>query len=189
MIAAVTERLVLRQFDLADAEAMDKIFGDAEVMFYGHGVQTRPWVCRWLRRCQEDYAKQHFGLWAVTEKSSGAVIGYCGLSQFPEVGGQPETEIGYRLAKLYWGRGYATEAAQAVREYAFGTLQLRRLVSIIDPRNVASIRVAEKVGMRYEKDVVFEGFLDRLYSISRPPDAHGREGQHEWSTISGCVET
>ena len=183
MVVAVTERLVLRHFDLSDAEAMERIFGDADVMFYGHGVQTPSWVRGWLERCREDYARHSFGLWAVVERAGGEVIGYCGLSQFPDVGGQPETELGYRLAKSHWGRGYATEAACAVRDYAFGTLELPRLICIIDPRNVASIRVADKVGMHYEKDVVFEGFLDRVYAINRRGQGHGRKGPLESSTI------
>src|SRR4051812_40748374 len=86
-----------------------------------------------------------FGLWAVVEKSTRDVIGYCGLSRFEDVGGQPETEVGYRLIRSAWGHGYATEAATAVRDYAFDTLSLTRLIAIIDPRNVASIRVAEKI--------------------------------------------
>jgi ribosomal-protein-alanine N-acetyltransferase len=83
------------------------------------------------------------------------------------VGGQAEVEIGYRLARCAWGQGFATEAAAAVRDYGFGTLCLSRLISIIDPRNVASIRVAEKTGLKYEKDVIFQGFADRVYAISR----------------------
>ena len=71
------------------------------------------------------------------------------------------------MARSYWGRGYATEAAQAVRDYAFNRLRLPRLIAMIDPQNIASIRVAEKLGMYYEKDVMFEGYThpDRVYAI------------------------
>jgi len=115
-------------------------------------------------------------------------MGYCGLFYFPDVGGQPETEIGYRLARAYWGRGYATEAARAVRDYAFDTLRLQRLIAMIDPQNGASIRVAEKLGMVYEKEVMFAGYThpDRVYVIereagtsppaSRPPAGGARGG-------------
>ncbi len=170
MVIAETGRLILRHFDIVDGEAMDGVFGDEEVMYYGSGVQTPRWVRGWLSSCLVDYQKRGFGLWAVVEKSGQAVIGYCGLSHFPDVGGQPEIEIGYRLARPYWGHGYATEAARAVRDYGFGPLSLCRLISMIDPGNVASIRVAEKIGMRYEKDVMFQGFThpDRVYSIARP---------------------
>ena len=168
MIIVETKRLVLRQFRLSDADAMNRVFGDPEVMRFGDGVQTPEWVHDWLRRRLENYRqKSGIGPWAVIEKSSGETIGYCGLFYFPDVCGQPETEIGYRLALPYWGRGYATEAARAVRDYAFNILCLPRLIAMIDPQNVASIRVAEKLGMHYEKDVMFEGYThpDCVYAI------------------------
>lgn len=163
-----TERLVVRLFRLSDTHAMNRIFGDPAVMHFGNGVQPPEWVRNWIRRCLENYQqKSGIGPWAVIEKSSKEVIGYCGLFYFSNICGQPETEIGYRLASPYWGRGYATEAARAVRNYAFNVLHLSRLISIIDPLNVRSIRVAEKLGMCYEKDVMFENYThpDHVYAI------------------------
>jgi len=95
------------------------------------------------------------------------VIGYCGLFFFPDVNGQSEVELGYRLAKSAWGQGYATESARAVRDYAFATLGLKRLIAMIDPSNLASIKVAQKIGMQYEKDVIFAGYThpDLVYAI------------------------
>lgn len=165
MLIAETERLSLRHFELADAPAMEQIFCDPEVMHFGRGAQTPDWVRNWLRRLFEKYEALGFGVWAVVERSSGVVIGYCGLSHFPDVGGLPEVEIGYRLARARWGRGYATEAARAVRDYGFHSLQLPRLISIIDPANIASIRVAEKIGLRYEKDVCFSGKPARIFHL------------------------
>jgi ribosomal-protein-alanine N-acetyltransferase len=168
MIIAETDRLVLRHFHIVDGEAMDRVFGDPQVMQYSNGIRDPEWVRKWLRGCLEDYhQKWGFGLYAVVEKNAREVIGFCGLSRFPDVGGQPETEIGYRLARAHWGRGFATEAARAVRDHGFEALNLVRLISIIDPRNIASIRVAEKAGLRYEKDVIFQGFADSVYAISR----------------------
>lgn len=169
MLIAETTRLVLRHFHIFDDQAMDAVFGDALVMRFGDGVQTKAWVRDWLRRCLENYQKWGFGPWAVVEKRSRDVIGYCGLFYFADVGGQPEVEIGYRLARAHWGRGYATEAVAAVRDYGFTTLCLPRLIAMIDPGNVASIRVAEKVGMRYEKDVMFDGYdhPDHVYALAR----------------------
>ena len=171
MVIVKTERLVLRKFRLSDADAMNRVFGDPEVMYFGDGVQTPKWVHEWLHRCFEnDRQKSGIGPLAVVEKSSTETIGYCGLFYFPDVCGQPETEIGYRLVRPYWGRGYATEAARAVRDYAFNILRLPRLIAMIDPQNVASIRVVEKLGMHYEKDVMFEGYThpDRVYAIVHP---------------------
>jgi len=170
MHIAETDRLILRHFHVIDVDAIMSVFGDAEVMRYGSGVQTPEWVAKWIRGCLEDYhAKWGFGLWAVVEKRTRCVIGYCGLSRFADVGGQPETEIGYRLARVHWGKGFATEAAVAVRDYAFDHLSLKRLIAIIDPQNDASIRVATKLGMRYEKDVMFSHYdhPDRVYSMAR----------------------
>jgi ribosomal-protein-alanine N-acetyltransferase len=169
MIIAETERLILRHFTIVDGDAMDRVFGDAEVMFYGRGVQTPQWVREWLQGRLDDYQKLGYGLWAVVKKNDRDVIGYCGLSYFPDIGGIPEIEIGYRLARAHWGWGVATEAARAVRDYVFGTLKMRRLIALIDPANVASIRVAEKIGMQYEKDVMLAGYShsDRVYAITR----------------------
>ena len=168
MVIAEAQRVLLRPFHVADLDAMADVFGDPEVMRFGPGPQSRDWVQRWLRGCLEDYyQKWGFGLWAVVHKPDRRVIGFCGLTRFDDVDGQPEIEIGYRLARAFWARGLATEAARAARDYAFGVLALPRLVSIIDPRNGASIRVAEKSGLRYEKDVIFRESVRKLYVIHR----------------------
>ena len=170
MVIVETERLRLRPFRLTDTEAMHRVFGDAQVMRFGDGVQTPQWVHDWLCRCLETYQqKPGTGPWAVVEKRSAETMGYCGLFHFPDVGGRPETEIGYRLARPYWGQGYATEAVCAVRDYAFETLGLSRVIALIDPQNVASIRVAEKAGMQYERAVMLEGYThpDHVYAIAR----------------------
>ena len=165
-----TERLFLRQFHILDAEAMFRVFCDPEVMRFGDGVQSKEWVNAWLRTCLERYFIWGFGPYAVVEKRAQEVIGYCGLFYFADIDGQPEVEIGYRLARSAWGKGYATEAATAVRDHAFTTLGIKRLIALVDPANTASIRVAEKLGMRYEKEVMLEGYThpDHVYVIAQP---------------------
>ena len=167
MIILETERLLLRQFHIFDGEALERVFGDPEVMYFGPGIQTRSWIHHWLHGCLENYQELGFGPWAVVENAGRTVIGYAGLFHFPEIDGQPEIEIGYRLARRRWGQGFATEAAAAIRDYAFNVLCLPRLIALIDPQNTASIRVAEKVGMHYEKEVMLEGYThpDHLYSV------------------------
>lgn len=167
MIMAETERLIIRRFHTLDVEAMTDIFGDAEVMQFGAGVQTTNWIYNWIQDQFQNYSTWGFGAWAAIEKRQAKVIGYCGLFHFPDVNGQPEVEIGYRFARAYWGQGYATEAALAVRDYAFRELGLPRLIAMIDPQNTASIRVAEKIGMCYETDVMFEGYThpDHVYAM------------------------
>jgi RimJ/RimL family protein N-acetyltransferase len=170
MIVVATGRLLLRCFHLFDSEAMSRVFGDAEVIRYGPGAQTEQWVRDWVSGCLETYQKLGFGPWAVVERNSRVVIGYCGLFHFPDVAGRPEIEVGYRLARPFWGHGYATEAVVAVRDYSFGVLCLPRLIALIDPQNVASIRVAEKAGLHYEREVMLEGYShpDHVYSIANP---------------------
>lgn len=167
---ASTERLILRHFHILDADVLSQVFGDPEVMRFGDGVQTKEWIEQWLRACLERYYRTWgFGPYAVVKKAGHDVIGYCGLFYFPDINGQPEVEIGYRLARAAWGKGYATEAVSAVRDFAFKTLTLKRLIAIIDPDNTASIRVAQKIGMRYEQEVMLEGYThpDHVYAILR----------------------
>jgi [ribosomal protein S5]-alanine N-acetyltransferase len=181
MIIARTQRLILRQFYAGDAGAMDRVFGDAEVMRYGDGVRTAEWVRSWLARWGGEYYPQWgFGMWAVVEASTSDVIGYCGLTRFPgRCATCDEAEIGFRLARTHCGRGFAAEAAMAVRDYAFDVLHVPRLIALIDPANLASVRVVRKLGFRYDRDAMLEGYdhPDHVYSLTRPPDiAVGRAG-------------
>lgn len=170
MVVAETDRLLLRHFTVFDYDALLPIFSDAEVMRFGDGPRPAQWVRGWLGNCLDSYERRGYGPWAVVDKTSGGLIGYCGLFYFPDVNGRPEIEIGYRLARAHWGRGSATEAVSAARDYAFDALGLTRLIALIDPANVASIRVAEKAGMRHEGDAMLPGYTypDRLYVVTRP---------------------
>jgi RimJ/RimL family protein N-acetyltransferase len=138
-------------------------------MRHGDGVQTREWIHEWLRNAMEQYDQRGFGPYAVLQQDNKAFLGYCGLFYFPNVNGKPEVEIGYRFARFAWGKGYATEAAIAVRDFAFSDLKLTRLIAIIDPSNAASIRVAEKLGMSHEQELMSEGYThpDLVYAIVR----------------------
>jgi len=170
--ATTTERLILRRFDEADASSFAELVGDPRVMrFSMSGPLTAGDAERLLRRFIQGYEDRGYGLWAVERRGEGRVLGYCGIADH-EIDGRIEHEIAYRLRPPAWGHGYATEAASAVRDLAFGTLRLARVVSIIDPGNGASIRVAEKTGMRYERDVMLKGYAypDRLYALGRPPE-------------------
>jgi len=145
------------------------IFDDAEVMRFGDGLQTKEWVYAWIAAQVKQYNQRGYGAYAIVEKNDKDVIGYCGLFYFSDVNGQAEVEIGYRLARFVWGKGYATESARAVRDYALATLGMKRLIAIIDPSNISSIRVAEKIGMRYEQDIMLEGYShpDHVYALNQ----------------------
>jgi hypothetical protein len=179
MLITQTPRLILRQFHLDDAEAMNAIFGDADVMRFGDGPQSPQWVRSWIASSvNEYYSRWGFGSWAVVDKVTSAVIGYCGLSRFPDRCAPGEAEIGFRLARASWGHGFATEAALAVRDHAFDVLNLPRLIALIDPANIASIRVAEKLGFRFEREAMLPGYdhPDWLYALetsrTEPTNVH-----------------
>jgi len=166
-----TTRLFLRRLQLTDDESLQHtIFGDPEVMRFGDGIQSIEWTRKWIRtRLEDDYPFHGYGPYAVVEKAGNNLLGYCGLFHFPDVNGKPEIEIGYRLARNAWGNGFATESARAVRDFAFCSLGIQRIIAIIDPSNIASIHVAEKIGMHYEQDVLFEGYSypDHVYVVIR----------------------
>jgi ribosomal-protein-alanine N-acetyltransferase len=169
MIITQTARLFVRRFDIHDVKSMCGVFCDPEVMSFSDGVKTPTGVREWMVDCIHNYSKSSFGIWAVVEENTKAIVGYCGLIQLPNIDGQPEIEIGFCLLRPYWGQDYATESAGSVRDYAFDVLFVSRLISLIDPQNTVSIRVVEKLGMRYEKDIMLSGYdhADHLYSMHR----------------------
>ncbi len=166
-MVAETERLLLRRLRMDDLDSMCEVLCNPEVMRFSLGVKARADVLQWLSACVEAYARTGFGIWGVVEKSSKVVVGYCGLTQHRDIDGQPEVEIGFRLARGYWSRGFATEVALAVRDHARQSLSIPRLVALVDPDNAASARVVEKIGMTHEKDVMLPGYdyPDRLYAM------------------------
>ena len=171
MVIARTTHLFLRQLRVTDGEAMDRIFGDSEVMRFSDGTKTPRQVRQWVNQWIDDlYHRWGFGMWALARQCDDLTIGYCGLSCFPDRVAPSETEIGFRLARPFWGRGFATEAVVAARDYAFATLKIPKLVALIDPANVASIRVVEKAGFGHERDAMLAGYdhPDRIYSMTRP---------------------
>jgi len=169
-----TQRLTLRQLVPADCAALQTLLGDDEVMESSErGPLGEEDVKTWLKSEIDEYMKDNeAGRLAVVRKSDSQLIGYCGLTFFPDIDGIAEYEIGYRLIRSAWGSGYATEAAIAVRDHAFAVLNLTRLIALIEPFNKRSIRVAEKMGMKYEKDVFLPeyGHPDHVYSMHMPEE-------------------
>jgi RimJ/RimL family protein N-acetyltransferase len=163
-----TERLALRRMKMSDLDELMGIFSDPVAMRYYPATKGRDEAEAWVRWTLESYREHGFGQWVATLKDSGEFAGQCGLT-VQEVEGKEEVEIGYLFLRRFWGRGLATEAAIAVRDYGFA-LGYRRLVSIIDPGNLASRRVAEKTGLTLEKVAIKSGKKVCVYAI-------GNEGQ------------
>ena len=164
MIVAETPRLILRHLTLDDVDDLATIYADPVVMKFYPSTQTYEETKQQVERIINCYDKNGFGLWATIYKADNKFIGRCGLS-LQLVDGQQEVEIGYLLAKEYWGQGLATEAACASRDYGFEKVGCNRLISLIDPGNIASQKVAIKVGLNYEKESTLWGKNIRVYAI------------------------
>jgi RimJ/RimL family protein N-acetyltransferase len=163
-----TARLVVRPFELADVDAMAEVLGDPVSMrFYQHPF-SREETRGWIERNRTRFERDGLGLWAITLREGGEVVGDCG-AVWQEVDGAVELELGWHLHPDHQGRGYATEAALAWREHAFATARRDRLVSLILEANAPSRRVAERVGMAPWKTAAFAGRPHLVYAVRRAP--------------------
>jgi ribosomal-protein-alanine N-acetyltransferase len=140
-----TERLILRPMLETDINALLLVFTDLKVMAaFNHPPFTREQMSLWLERNLSHQSQYGYGLFSVIHKDTGELIGDCGLEQMEDQGA---AELGYDFRSDFWNKGYATEAAIAVRDYAFDVLKLPHLISLIRVGNLSSKRVAENVGM------------------------------------------
>lgn len=141
-----TERLYLREMNQCDFESLCKILQDKDTMYAYEGAFSEEEVQEWLDRQISRYQKWNFGLWAVILKETDEMIGQCGLTMQPWKD-EEVLEIGYLFERLYWHKGYATEAAMACKRYAFEVLKAEEVCSIIRDTNTASQNVAIRNGM------------------------------------------
>ncbi len=141
-----TERLYLREMTQADFGSLCKILQDEETMYAYEGAFSGEEAQEWLDRQISRYRKWGFGLWAVILKETDEMIGQCGLTMQPWKD-EEVLEIGYLFRRQYWHRGYATEAAEACKRYAFEILDAGEVCSIIRDTNIASQNVAKRNGM------------------------------------------
>jgi len=176
-IVVETERLLLRKPRAEDAAELAVAYAEPETVRYiGDGsTSTRDEVERGIARWRERWDANGLGLCSLERREDGGVLGRAGFlvwdtsvwepSTFAEAGNDAEVEIGWMLARKHWGRGYATEAALALRDWAFGERGLTRLISLIRPGNEPSIRVAERIGEQYEREVVMRGLPALVYAL------------------------
>jgi [ribosomal protein S5]-alanine N-acetyltransferase len=161
-----TERLLLREFVPDDVDGLAAVLSDPETMRYYPAVLDRAGVAAWIERDRRRYADHGHGLWAMVLKSSGEVIGDCGLAR-QVVDENHEIEIGYHVRRDLWGRGYAPEAARGCQVYGFDRLGAERLIALIRPENLPSRRVAEKAGLTLWKEVVWKDLAHCVYVIRK----------------------
>ena len=162
----MTPRLHLRLMRETDLEDLLEIFADPRVMV---SFDTEPFdraqMLGWIKGNLEHQARYGYGLFSAILKSEEVLIGDCGLEHMT-LDGKQVTELGYDFRSDYWGQGYATEAAGAVRDYAFHTLNLPGLISLIRVGNEASRRVSEKIGMQPGGELRRNGILYWKYEIN-----------------------
>ena len=152
MIILETPRLILRHQVLDDLDSLFELYSDPDVIKY---IPDAPRSLHETREELEWHMHGHprhpeLGLWATIHKDSGKFIGRSGLLPWT-IDGKQEVEVAYLLGRQYWGQGLGSEIAQAILDYGFNKLHLSRLICLIDAENLASIKVAEKIGMKFEK--------------------------------------
>lgn len=160
-----TARVSLRPFRGNDLDRLAELFANPDFMRFSLGPYSREKTAAFLDKIRDWERRELPSLFAVELKEERVLLGYCGFLHHPEVA--PDVEIGYRLHPSHWNRGIITEAAQVVRDHAFGDLKLPRVISLIHPENTPSRRIAEKNGMRIEKEIVFRGFPTLVFALTR----------------------
>jgi len=149
----LTARLALREMTDDDLDDLAALLGDPAVMAYYPRPYTREQARGWIDWNRRSYRDNGFGLWVMTLRQSGEFVGDCGLT-YQRIDGVDELEVGYHVRTARQDNGYATEAAAAARDFARDVLGARRLIAIINPRNLPSQRVAAKIGLEVEKHAV-----------------------------------
>ena len=171
MVRLETKRLLLRPFVEEDLDAYARISADAETMRHlGDGRPlTRPEAWRQMAFFLGHWQLRGYGLWAAADRETGTLVGRIGLFN-PE--GWPGLEVGWLIDCARWGRGLATEGGRAALAYAFSQLGADHVISVIRPDNRASIRVAEKLGMTFERHSDLNGHPVVIYGKRAEVEAY-----------------
>ena len=164
-----TERLIIKNPTADDFAVIHELCTDKDVMqFIGDGSLSTPEST--LSKLAKDiahFSKHKFGLGLVYEKESGQFIGQAGLFHLEYNDNQPRIEIGYRLHKAYWNKGYATELTKKLVEWGFQNLPTDRLNAVVDPRNLKSQEVVKKAGLEFIEETRFYNKQINLYEVKR----------------------
>ena len=158
-----TDRLLLREFEIGDAESFYELNLNPNVIKYtGNSAFKDINDAKTFLENYSDYQRNGFGRWAVINKSTLQFIGWCGLKYDETL---DETDIGFRFFEHFWNRGFATESAKACIDYGFEILNLKTIVGRAMKENTASIKVLEKIGLQYKKGFDFDGQEGVIYTI------------------------
>ncbi len=159
-----TERLRLELISERHFESLYKLLSNPEVHRHFTKTLNRKESEEFFEKIQSRYKTDGYCFWAVIRRSDNIFMGICGLLQ-QKIDGQNETEIGYRLSDEYWSRGYGTEAAGGCVKYAVEKRNSPSVISLIRPANIASKRVAEKNGLSFEKESIFQDLPHHVYRL------------------------
>ena len=176
-----TLRVRLREFTMNDLDVVALMMADKEQMRFPQ-TRTRDETQVWIEDNLGFYQQHGFGFWLMESVGDGRFLGYCGIrpgwwqragdttatTHAMPLEGPEDIEMGWHTKKRFWRQGLATEAATACRDLAFTRFEIPRLVATIDPANIASVKVAEKIGMQLENETVLEGWPCLVYSVERP---------------------
>lgn len=165
MFIIETERLLLREFRIDDAEKLYLLNLDPDVIRYtGNAPFVSVEEAKMFIITYDHYRLFGLGRWALIRKEDNEFVGWCGLKYTPDL---DEYDIGFRLFKSFWNKGYATEASIACIKYGFTKSGIKSIIGRAMRENIASIKVLEKSGLTYFKDFDFEGKDGVIYKITR----------------------
>jgi len=149
-----TERLILRELNIDDAENFYKLNLNPNVTKYtGNSAFKDINEAKDFLENYQDYQLNGFGRWAVIDKSNNEFLGWCGLKYDKNL---DETDIGFRFFEEYWNKGFATESAKACIDYGFENLNLKTIIGRAMKENIVSIKVLEKIGLNFEREFSFD---------------------------------
>jgi len=155
-------RLRMRAITINDVDNLLLIFGDPVAMEFWPAIKTREEIVRSIEWIQQCYRDRGYGMWAAELKETGEFVGRVGLIRQEE-----GIEVAYSLVPRHWHRGYATEAAQTCRDWAFEHLDCDRVISLVHPPNLPSCRVAERNGMRVVAEITHWNLPHHVFAITR----------------------
>ncbi len=161
-----TRRLVLRELQPEDLDFVARMLAHPEVMYFFGRRYSREESVEWIVRQQRRYATDGHGYWLAVERSTGEPVGQVGVMQ-AEVEGLSEASLGYILHRPFWGRGLASEAAAACRDWVFESLQVPRVISLVRPENLPSLAVARRIGLSIERRTIFARYEHFVLTMSR----------------------
>jgi ribosomal-protein-alanine N-acetyltransferase len=160
-----TSRMRLREFGEGDLDALTAMVADEEQMRFYPRPKTRKEASAWIKWNLSLYEAHGFGFWFMESIETAQFLGYSGIRPHEKLA---EIEMGWHTRKKFWNHEVATEGALACLDLAFTRFDLQRLIALIAPQNIASRRVAEKIGMQPEKEMVLDEYPCVVYAVVRP---------------------